>query len=294
MNGNPPPADPGNNTPANPAVPPPPATWWTPGADADINGYVTTRGLDRLPANEAFLSTVKAHREAMAKLGVPIDRLVQIPTAGDSAAERAFWQRFGAPAEAKDYAFEGIDDAKTPGLDAAIRETVHGLNMPTDMAAGVAKGVLKYFTDKEASETATRTAALSAEREKLETDWGGKDTPKFNANMEIANRGALSAGVSKEAMDALMAGVGGSAVARMFRDLGVKLGEARYIQDGNNPDNGIMTRDQAVARRFELTGMDAQGRTTGKGDKAWMDKLYKGDADAKREWSAIMKLIAGV
>lgn len=294
MTTTPDPAAPGG-VPAPPPAPAPapaPQTWFSGITDPEMTGYIQNRGLDKLPINEAFVKTATAHRLAESRLGVPADRLVQIPTQGDTAAEKAFWQKFGAPADPKDYAFEGVDDALTPGFGEMLRGSASKHNMPKDMASGVAKDVLKWITDLEASESAAQGAAIKVEQEKLEADWGPKTGDKHKANLMIADRAAAALGIKPEALSAMMAGVGGAEVARLFRDLGVKLGEARYIQDGNNPNGGVMTREQAIDRRFVLTGIDKNGQTTGKGDADWKAKLRKGDTAARQEWGDLLKMIA--
>src|SRR5690348_6393637 len=48
---------------------------WFDGADAETVGHIQNRGLDKLPANEAALAAIKAHREAEKHLGVRADQI---------------------------------------------------------------------------------------------------------------------------------------------------------------------------------------------------------------------------
>ena len=86
--------------------------------------------------------------------------------------------------------------------------------------------------------------------------------------------------------------VGGTKVAQMFRDLAVKLGEARYVGDPHNPQSGVMTKDAAIARRLDLAGIDGNGRMVpGKGDKEWIGKLMAKGAAETREYADLNRII---
>lgn len=301
MAANPDPANPGAiPPPVNPApdVPPANQNWFSTITDPDITGYIQNRGLHTKSALDAFVDTAKAHREAQSKLSIPSDRLLQLPNEGDVEATKAFWQKLGAPADSAGYAFEGIDfgDAElTTKFVDAFRSTAANLNMPKEMAEQYAKAVFKTITDVSAAEETASTAALAGERAKLEADWGPSDGAKFAANMLLADRAATVLGVGPEEIAALKDTIGGARVAQMFRDLGLKLGEAKYVADPNNARDGIMTREQAIDRRFQLMGRDSTGNLTGRGDPEWVRKVLdpKGGTAEKRELADLNRIIAG-
>jgi hypothetical protein len=269
---------------------------WFSALPAEDIGYIQNKGFAEPDAAKAAVKIVQAYREFEKYRGIPQDRILALPTDGDEAATKAFWQRLGAPADPKEYEFAGIDfgdEATTNRFLDTFRASAAKLGMPKTMAAQFAADVFKTITDVGAAEDAAVAATLKGEREKLEEDWGPPDGDKFKANMLISDRAAAALGVPKEALEALRQVIGGTKVAQMFRDLGVKLGEAKYVLDPNN-NQGSMTREQAVARRLELAGVDGNGNMVpGAGDAAWRAKLLAKDAATTREYQDLNRIISG-
>src|SRR5579872_1368236 len=85
---------------------------WFKGVDADLQGYITNRGLDKLDVKAAALKAIEFHRNAEAKLGAPADRLLRIPT---DAADAEGWGKIhtalGKPAKPENYDFSAVTDA---------------------------------------------------------------------------------------------------------------------------------------------------------------------------------------
>lgn len=293
------PAPPASPPPPPPASPPPPpapaATWYSTAVIDPLDvGHMQNKGWNSLEPAAAAAAAIKAHREAEGKLGVPADRVLRRPTPGNAEEGKAFWQQLGAPADPKDYAFEGVDfgdaDLNTKFTE-HMRATAANLNMPKDMAAEVAKAAFKFIEDQGAGMDAANSTAMIEERRALEQEWGPPESDRFKAQMSIADRAALALGVTQDQLTALKAGIGGVAVAKLFNSLGFRLGEASYIADPNNPQAGVMTVEQAFARRHALTGIDANGQATGKPDQGWMAKLNANDAAVVKEWKDLQRII---
>jgi hypothetical protein len=267
--------DPAVSPPPPPPPPPAPAaqTWHT-GLDAEISGHAQTKGWHLLEPTAAAAAAIKAHREAESKLGAPSDRLLRLPTEGNSDEAKAFWQKLGAPADAAGYEFTGIDfgaDDASKELTGKFIETMRGFaaanNLPKDIASKAAQTAFKFIDDQGKAESAAEAVRQKEERAKLEQDWGPPDGEKFKLNMGLADRAALATGMPQEVLDKIKESLGGAETARWLRHLADLTGEAKYVQaDPNAAANGTMTRDQAVERRFQLTGIDAKGQRTGKGD----------------------------
>lgn len=287
-------------TPApTPAPPPPaPAQSWFSGLEPEAIGHIQNRGWDKMDAPTAAVEAVKAFRSAEAKLGVPADRLLRRPTDGDVEGAKAFWQQLGAPADPKEYAFTGVDfgDADlTAKFTDAFRTAAASKFVPKDVAEHLASEMFKFIENLGVTEETALAAATLEERAKLEADWGKPDSDLFRANMTIADRTAANLGVPQEALDAMKESMGAAEVAKFFRKLGDMTGESRYVVNpGPNGGDRPITREQAIARRLELTGIDGNNQTTGKGDAAWRAKLFAGDAAAKKEWTDLTRIIAGV
>lgn len=275
----------------DPAVTPPvvpTADWFAGITDTELRGHVTTRGWEKLPVDKALNEALNAHRSATVKLGIPEDQIIRMPGAEDVAGRKALMQRLGAPADPKDYTFEEAvfkdNPDRTSAFAEAMRATAARLNMPASMAQEVAKDIVGLLSSSEAAAATTAAGALAAEKDKLSESWG----TKAEANLFVAKQGAAAVGVAPEAVVALEKAIGYAAVMEMFRNIGARLGEDRYVAPGSQGGPaGPATREQAIARKAELFG----DGTPGSGDQAWQKKYLAGDQDANRELQRILQQI---
>lgn len=284
-----------NNPPPSPPPPPPPTTWFSGFEAADV-GHIQNRGWDRLEPDQIAPTIYKAFREAETKLGVPSDRLLRRPTEGNAEETAAFWQALGAPKDPKEYTFTGVDfgdPETTASFTEAARAAAASLYLPATQAAEFTRAMFKYMNDAGEKMQADTTAKLAEERRQLEVDWGKPDSATFKAHMGIADRTAAALGVPAEAFEKMKDGIGGAAVVKLFRQLGNLTGEAKYTTDPNNA-NELLTREQAIALRWEKTGIDEKGNAhPGKGDPTWLEKWRAKDGATMREWNAWLRIIAG-
>lgn len=290
-------------TEANPGGNPPPVTppWYgTP--PADILGHLQNKGWHAMEPAAAALAAATSHRELELLRGVPQEQILRLPKdASDEAGWQQVYRRLGAPDKPEGYTFEGVDfgdEALTKSFTDAMRGTAAKFNVPKDMAAEIAKSAFKFIEDRGKAEDTEAAAKLQTEQKTLDDNWGvNKETNLFVAKKAAA---ALAAKLGPDgpakvqaALDALDGQIGHAAVMEMMRAVGTAMGEDKFVSGGSgNP--GAMSREQAIARRFELTGIDGEGRMIGKGDKEWMAKLFKGDAAAKRENASLTHLITGI
>jgi hypothetical protein len=192
------------------------------------------------------------------------------------------WKRLGKPDAVDGYKFEGVNgaDGKPLGEDmqAAIRKTADELNLSVDGAATLAKAIVKFNSDTAAAEQGEKAAKLQAETAELQKNWGAN----MDANKFIARQAAEKLGVAPEAVAALEGQIGYAAVMEMFRNIGTKIGEDRFVNTTVPGSNGVMTRDQAVARKAELMA-----------DTEWAKAYLNGDSAKAREMTALNVLITG-
>lgn len=255
---------------------------WFDGADAELVGHLKNKGWDTKPANEVALTAVKAHREAEKFIGAPADKLIRLPTeASDEKGWNDVWAKLGAPADKSGYDFTSIKDAagaaRTGAVIDAAREIAAELHLPKDVATRLADRFVK-FTDAQATETkSVNEAKLVEQRAALDKNWGANAA----VNREIAKTAATKLGVPPEAVTALESVIGYDKVMEMFRTVGVQMGEARFIQDPQNPSTNIMSKDQARARINEL-----------KADEAYVTSYLAGDAAKVREMGALHLILS--
>lgn len=275
------PNDKGGGTP--PATPPAGNPWFH-GADAELIGHIQAQGWHEKPANEVALAAIAQARQNAAFNGVPADKLVRLPDGPqDEAGLAAFRAKIGVPADAKGYDFSALKNEKgEPLLDQAradfFANTALKLGIPKDAAVQLAQEVLTHEASTATSAAAEKTAKLTEEHKVLDANWGQNK----EANLFLARKGAEKLGLDAEAVQALENVAGYAKTMEALRKVGELAGEARFVNGNPNVNGGVMTREQAVARKAELMR-----------DTAWTKRYLDGGAAEGREMTALNTLIVG-
>lgn len=256
--------------------------WHTGKVDAETLGLWQNKGWDISDPAKTAVEVTKAYREAERFIGVPPSELIRMPKSGDEAAAKAMWQRLGAPPDAAGYDFAGVKFADGTDVDADfathMRNTFAALNVPKDAAVAIAQNVIKFMENAETTERTEASAKLVAEQAALAKNWGAN----AEANRFVAKQAAAALKVTPEELDVLEKQIGGARVMEMFRSIGERMGEGKFVANGAPGGTGVMTREQAVARRTELMR-----------DSTWSKKYLDGDVAANRELQGLLTLIHG-
>src|SRR5205807_108285 len=161
----------------------------------------------------------------------------------------AVWQRLGKPAEAKGYDFTDVKFSDGTPLEEdfvnAVREAAFKLHLPKDAATSITRAFAKYLDDAEVAEKAEKTAKLAEQKAALKKNWGANEA----ANMFVAQRAAAALGIAPETVSALEGVIGYDKIMEMFRSIGAKIGEDKFITGQQQAAGGAMTREQAIARK---------------------------------------------
>ena len=262
----------------------PPAHWMD-GYDSETKGYIQSKGLDKKTINEALLEVSRFHREAEKFVGAPANELLRLPKDPASPDWKAVHERLGKPKEATEYDFASVKRAGDKPLDPALTETIRTAafdgNLSKEGAVRLAQSIAKHLDSADAATLAERTAKIDAERAELNKNWGVNHA----ANMVVAKAAATALGISPEAVAAFekMDGVGYAKVMEMFRTIGTKIGEDRYVNAGGGGGGNVMTRDQAVAEKKALMA-----------DTAWVKRYLDGGMEEKKKMTALESIIVGV
>lgn len=256
--------------------------WWS-GYDDETKGYVQNKGLAAKPINEAFVQVSKFHREAERMIGAPANELVRLPKETNSPDWANVYKRLGALNAVEDYKFDGLKHAGDKELEPALVETLRkaafGAHLSPDAAHTMAKEVVTHLDRIDASRLADETAKLQQEKTLLKANWGANEA----ANMVVARAAATALGVSPEAVATLEKAIGYSRVMEMFRTIGTKIGEDRFIISQGNGGNQPMTKEAAIAEKMAL-----------KNDNAWVTRYLNGGIEEKRKMEAIDRIISNV
>lgn len=254
------------------------------GVDQEIVGHWTNAGWINKKPEEVALEATRSWKAAERHVGVPADQILRVPKdAKDEAGWQNVWSRLGKPKEAKEYDFSAIKWSDGTPLDDAFvenaRQWAFQHNLPKEAATGMVQQFAKFLDGAETTEKAERDAKLIEQKAALKKNWGANEP----ANMFVAQRAATALGIEPATVAALESVVGYDKVMEMFRQIGEKIGEDKFIQSGAPGAKGPMTREQAVARRADLMS-----------DPVWKDAYLKGDQARLREMMALNTIISGM
>lgn len=262
-----------------------PAKSWFDGADAELVGHLQNKGWHDKPANEVALAAIAAHREAEKYIGVPAERIAHLPKdASDAAGIAAFRAKIGVPAEAAKYDLGELKFADgtspDPKFNDWLKETAFKAGIPQSAVQQLAQDFTKFVEDGSKAGDAASAVKLAEGKAELAKNWGQNEV----INLEIAKRGAAAVGISPEAVAAMERTDGYAKTMEAFRQIGVLNGEAKFIGAGNGPggSNGVMTQEQAVARKGELMN-----------DQGWVSRYMAGDVAANKELGDLLRIIVG-
>lgn len=255
------------------------ATWWN-GFDDETKGYLQNKGLSTKTAEEAFVTASKMHRDAEKLIGAPASELIRLPKDQTSPEWAGVYKRLGALEAPDKYTFEGVkhtgDKPLNPALTDALRKAAFDGHLSAEAANVVAREVVKHIDASESQIAAELQSTLDSEKKALKDNWGANEA----ANMVIAQNAAQALGVSKEAVVALANQVGYSKVMEMFRQIGTKIGEDRFVTNGGANNNGIMTKEQAIATKAELMR-----------DNEWVKRYLNNGVEERRKMEALNRII---
>jgi len=251
---------------------------WHTGVDAEVLGFWQNKGLP-LDDPKAFgVKLTELYKGAEKFIGVPPDQVVKLPKADASPTDlRAFYERLGAPKEAKDYDLSAVKDTS---IAEALRNVVHARGVPKDAVTDIAKAVATAIDGKAAADNAVTTNKLAEQKDALVKNWGDK----YAYNHLQAIEGARRLGITPEGVKALEGQIGYGQVMEAMRKIGASTREDTFVERGAGGPNGdVTTLEGARARKAELMG-----------DKDWVAKYNNGDPAAKREMTRLNQMITGV
>lgn len=254
---------------------------WHDGVEAETLGHWQNKGWKVDDPKEIAVAATKQARELEKHFGVPADQIVKMPKADAKPEEfRAYYERIGAPKEAKDYDLSAIKDA--PIAD-SLRAAMYDKGVPKEAAIAVAASVAKALESQASTQTTLDAGKLAEQKVTLEKNWGGKDSATYQFNHLNAMEGARRLGITPEAVKALEGQIGYDKVMEAMRKIGAHTREDTFIERGAGGQGDVTTLEGASARKAELMA-----------DKAWSARYLAGDVAAKREMDRLNQMITGV
>jgi hypothetical protein len=268
--------------PAPAPAPAPVANWYDgKGFDTEHVAHIQTKGWDKLDPTAAAVAAVMAHRAAEKIVGVPADEILRIPKTPTDPGWQKVYERLGAPVDPAKYEFPGLkvgDQDITPDVTDFLRATAAKLHLPVDAAKTMAADIVAKINADLTAANVDRTAKVETEKAALKANWGNNAA----VHEMTARRAAAALGVDANMIGALESVAGYAKVMDMFRSIGEKIGEDKFLTGGSmGGKDGLLTREQASTRRSELMK-----------DTAWVDRYLNGGTAEQREMTSLNTILS--
>jgi hypothetical protein len=246
-------------------------------------GHWQNAGWSTKSAAEVAREATKSWKAAEKFVGMPPEQLIRVPKdVKDEVGWKAVWERLGKPKDAKEYDFSALKFSDGAALDEGfvnlMRDASYRFNLPKDTASAITAEFVKYLDGAETGEKAEREAKLIEQKAALKKNWG----PNEAANLFVAQRTAAALGIAPETVAALEGVIGYDRIMEMFRTIGTKIGEDKFVQGTHQSQQagGVMTAESAKARKADLMG-----------DKVWVKSFLEGDPAKAREMTALNTIL---
>jgi hypothetical protein len=250
---------------------------------AETLGWWQNKGLELTTPKDFALKLTEQYRAAEKHIGVPPEQLLRLPQPNASEADRrTFWQKLGVPEKASDYDLSTVKFSDGTELDASFAETMRaafaGANVAKDKATEIAKAIIRFEENRESAALASQELRLSAERAKMETQWG----PNKDFNLLTAMNGARRLGITDEQVNALRSTLGEYQTMEMFRRIGAATTEDTFVEGS-----------QATGAPTTVSGAEAELSRLQQ-DDAWVKRFLAGEVESRRQFEQLTQQITGV
>ena len=253
--------------------------------EPEVAEYLTNKGWhDKDPAT-VVRETARSWVQSQKLIGAPPDQVIKLPKdPNDVAGWSQVYDRLGVPKDGKDYDFSTVKFADGTAVEPEVQDFFRGLAAKLKVTKGAAGEAMteyvRYLERLDAAEKIDVEAKVAVEKDALAKSWGAN----ANANLVVAQNAVKTLGIEPEAVAALEGQIGYSKVMEMFRNIGMKLGEGRFVTSesgGGSP--GIMSQQAASDHLKAL-----------KTDEAFVKRWMSGDIAANREMSNTIRLASGL
>jgi hypothetical protein len=244
---------------------------WYDTYDADTKDYLTQKGFQDPKA------VVDSYRNLEKLRGVPQERLLKLPEAGDEKGLSEVFEKLGKPATPEGYGLQAKDPNK-PGFTDWAKGAFHKLNLTSQQGQELVKQFNEFSQAQEQASAAEHTAKVQEQVGALKKEWGAA----YNQKVARAQAAYRQFGIPDAAIDSLEKTIGFDGVLKLFDTLGSKVGEHSFVAGDPGQSFGegvILTPEQANARIKAL-----------KGDTEWSNRYLKGDVKARQEMERLFKM----
>ncbi len=249
--------------------------WYSTIEDADLRGYAENKGF-KDPA-----AVLQSYRHLEKMQGVPPERILKLPEAGDDAGMLEVRKRLGfAPPEtAAEYGLDKLEGFDPEFLKFA-GEQFHKAGLPADVVGSTMGEIGAFLKKAEDDYNANRAAKDHAEMAALEKEWGAQGTELKALAERAFNEYKGQVGLDDNDMQALVESLGPAKFNKLFAAIGSTTGEAKFVV-GSGADSGVMSPDAAGAKMQQLLN-----------DQGFVKRHQAGDVSAVNEWNRLVTIRA--
>jgi hypothetical protein len=249
--------------------------WYSTIEDADLRGFAEIKKF-KDPA-----AVLQSYRHLEKMQGVPPERILKLPEAGDDAGMLEVKKRLGfaPPESAADYGLDKLEGFDPDFLRFA-GEQFHKAGLPADLVGSTMGEIAGFLKKAEDDFNADRAARDHAEMAALEREWGAEGVALKALAERAANEFKGQIGLEDADMDAMIDALGPAKFNKLFAAIGSTTGEAKFVV-GSGADLGVMSPDAAGAKMQQLLN-----------DQGWVARHKAGDVSAVNEWNRLVTIRA--
>lgn len=225
-------------------------------------------------------SAIESYRNLESKFGADrAGRTVVLPGENASDDERAeFYNRLGRPETADKYEIsvpEGMGDEYAGWA----REQFHKLGLTAAQAKALTDANNEYVAAAKQKQAEAETAKAQQELEALKGEWGAA----FESKIEAGKKAVKAFGLDETVLEGLESRTGAAGLLKFMAEVGAKLGEDSYVDDGTPAGGGPMTPAQAQAA-LQALNSDKEFQ------EAWLSRTHPKHAEALARKSRLVEM----
>jgi hypothetical protein len=198
---------------------------------------------------------VTSYRNLEKLTGVPPEQIVKLPKGMDPALMGEVYDKLGRPKSAADYK---LAETETPYMK-AIAEAMHEAGLNTVQAKKLADRQNAFIEAENGRIKQEYEQRVSADINALKSEW----LDKHDSNIAVAKKAAAAFGMTVEQVNALEKTLGFAGTTKFLYNIGSKIGEAEFVQNGGSPGEfagmsvesargqlDVIMKDKTFSQRF--------------------------------------------
>jgi len=220
---------------------------WYDGRDLpdETIGYIQTKGFDDP------VKVLESYRNLEKFKGVDEKRLLKLPEEELPENMGDIWNRLGRPESPDGYEIEAPENFQ---IDSDRVSKYKQLAHEAGISNSAFKKLFGQFVKDEIEGGSAFEASLAEQRQKQEMDLKREWGPKYDESVFLAEKGIRELGLSDEAKEIIIAGMGYDGAMKAFNKIAHAIGEKAFVDGesksdfGTTPEMAKYEKDQLLQR----------------------------------------------